>query len=333
MPAKAIPPHRNRLQSKLLVWIAIPILCYLTFGEFKFLLQTFSLDHGHLSMLGLLHGHFIASEGRYDNRLAQIMVTSIIFALSAWRLRAATPMAAVVGGLICFLISTSAPAVYSASVIQSGLTPLLLLFVFTFWTTRMGRGAKELSGLSESRSGRSAAQVIANLGIAAFLSPMMGYSIAYRFGWFGEYAGSDEAARTYFAIPMIPMLAALAEATADTVSSEIGQAFGGSPILLTTLRRVPRGTDGAISLYGTFAGIAAAALIAATGIPALGMSPGECLVAFAAGVVGLFFDSLLGATLERKGWINNDLVNFSSTTFAATLALLAIRLLSGKLLP
>ena len=121
------------------------------------------------------------------------------------------------------------------------------------------------------------------------------------------------------------MLAALAEATADTVSSEIGQAFGGTPFMLTTLRRFPPGTDGAISLYGTLAGIAAAAIITATGAPALGMSPVACVVAFAAGVAGLFFDSLLGATIERRGWINNDLVNFTSTAFAATLALLAIR--------
>jgi uncharacterized protein (TIGR00297 family) len=95
--------------------------------------------------------------------------------------------------------------------------------------------------------------------------------------------------------------------------------------MLTTLRRIATGTDGAISLTGTLAGIAAAALIAATGAPALGMSFAECLVAFAAGVAGLFFDSLLGATVERRGWIGNDLVNFTSTAFAAALSLLAIR--------
>jgi uncharacterized protein (TIGR00297 family) len=127
------------------------------------------------------------------------------------------------------------------------------------------------------------------------------------------------------------MLAALVEATADTVSSEIGQAFGGTPFMLTTLRRVPPGTDGAISLYGTLAGIAAAALIAATGMPALGMSFAECLVAFTAGILGLFFDSLLGATLERRGYIGNDLVNFTSTAFAAAVALLAIRFGQGHL--
>ncbi len=52
---------------------------------------------------------------------------------------------------------------------------------------------------------------------------------------------------------------------------------------------------------------------------------------FAAGVGGLFFDSLLGATVERKGWIGNDLVNFSSTAFAAAVALAAIWMGQGYL--
>jgi uncharacterized protein (TIGR00297 family) len=102
--------------------------------------------------------------------------------------------------------------------------------------------------------------------------------------------------------------------------------------MLTTLRRVPPGTDGAISLTGTLAGVAAAAIIAATGAPALGMSLAECLVAFAAAVAGLFFDSLLGATLERRGYIGNDLVNFTSTAFAAALTLLFIRFAQPYLL-
>jgi uncharacterized membrane protein len=56
------------------------------------------------------------------------------------------------------------------------------------------------------------------------------------------------------------------------------------------------------------------------------------VVAFAAGVLGLFFDSLLGATVERKGWFGNDLVNFASTAFAAAIALVAIRFGQDSLL-
>ena len=46
-----------------------------------------------------------------------------------------------------------------------------------------------------------------------------------------------------------------------------------------------------------------------------------------AGCAGLFFDSLLGATVERRGWLGNDLVNFASTVFAAVVAYAAVRLI------
>jgi uncharacterized membrane protein len=44
-------------------------------------------------------------------------------------------------------------------------------------------------------------------------------------------------------------------------------------------------------------------------------------VACAGGVFGFLFDSLLGATLERQGLLNNDAVNFLSTAVAAAFAM------------
>jgi uncharacterized protein (TIGR00297 family) len=120
---------------------------------------------------------------------------------------------------------------------------------------------------------------------------------------------------------MVMCLAALVEATADTVSSEIGQAFGGVPVMLVGLRRVDVGTDGAVTLVGSGAGIVAGALVAIVGVWALRLSVLDGMIVLLAGICGLFFDSLLGATVERRGWLGNDLVNFSSTVFAAGVAL------------
>ena len=60
---------------------------------------------------------------------------------------------------------------------------------------------------------------------------------------------------------LLAMAAALSEAAADTVSSELGQAFSEKARLITTWSLVPPGTDGAVSLAGTLAGVIAAGIV------------------------------------------------------------------------
>jgi len=96
--------------------------------------------------------------------------------------------------------------------------------------------------------------------------------------------------------------------------------------MITTLRRVDPGTDGGVTLAGTLAGVIAAGVVSVTGCLALRGGPSLFAISWAGGVFGLFFDSLLGATLERAGWLNNDGVNFLSTASAAGLALAIVAL-------
>jgi uncharacterized protein (TIGR00297 family) len=284
---KAIPESRDREQSLALAWIIGLLLAISCFGWIHYL--------GQRQLVWVALG------------------ISLTFAAVVWALRAATPMAALCGGMVCLLV-TIATGRSSGSIAHSGLAPLAALFVFTFAATRLGRRRKEKAALAEKRTGRNAAQVIANLGAAGLLSSILfdaAVDAMVEHQWF-------DGTSIVFAAPVVStlILAALCEATADTVSSEIGQAFGGRPFLFTTLRRVAPGTDGAVSVLGTVAGIVVAGMVTVVGI-----------IGFASGVAGLMFDSLLGATVERRGWIGNDLVNFSSTVFAAivALALLALR--------
>lgn len=232
-----------------------------------------------------------------------------LLAALTWSLRAATPAAAIAGGLFTAELYLATPGWRTA------LWPLLALLLLTLAATRFGRASKEKLGVAEARRGRTASQVAANLGVAVLAGIPLGFS-------------------HFFFVPRVfdrnamqlALAAALAEAAADTLSSELGEVLGGEPRLLTTLRRVPAGTDGAISLAGTIAGCAAAAVVSLVASFALGLTPAQTATVALAATAGLFVDSLLGAVFERRGWLNNDAVNFLSSLATAILAsILAVR--------
>ncbi len=238
---------------------------------------------------------------------------SALFGLVVWWMKAGTPAAAATGAAICASLMFTA-ARYSPRDIwlNGGLLPLLAVFLLTYVATKIGKTKKERLGASEGKRGRNASQVAANLGIAALVAQLM-------ILLFSD-ALSEEGAR-HFAFLLA--IACLAEAAADTVSSEIGQVYGGNPRMITTFRRVDAGTDGGITVAGTIAGALAAIIVAAIGGWAIQAeeslfgSPVMIGIMAGGGVFGLIFDSLLGATAERKGWLNNDAVNFLSTLAAA----------------
>jgi uncharacterized protein (TIGR00297 family) len=230
---------------------------------------------------------------------------SVALALLVLLARAATPLAALTGAVIAAVL-TLAPLSSSglSSWYRSALPSLVALFVFTWAATRFGRSQKQRLGLAEDKRGRKAAQVAANLGVAG-----LGAAAALTY----SFAGSLYA---------VVVVAALAGATADTLASELGEVLGGPPLLVTTLARVAPGTDGAVSLTGTAAGTGGAVLVVLVAVFTLGLGLGEAGCALLGAVGGLFIDSLLGATAERRGWLNNDAVNFLSTFAAAAIAMI-----------
>jgi uncharacterized protein (TIGR00297 family) len=236
--------------------------------------------------------------------IIQASILGAFLALLTWRFRAATPAAALAGGLFATALYTATPGWRTA------LWPLLALLVLTLAATRFGRARKEKIGVAESRRGRTASQVAANLGVAVLASVPLG--LAHYFPRPPILAGHTL---------QLALVAALAEAAADTLSSELGEVLGGEPRLLTSLRPVPAGTDGAISFAGTLAGFSGAIVVGVAGAVAFALPPAQATIVVVAAFIGLFVDSFLGAVFERRGWLNNDAVNFLSTLASALLAL------------
>jgi uncharacterized protein (TIGR00297 family) len=220
---------------------------------------------------------------------------TVAFAFCAWGLRAITAGAAFTGVVLTVVLCLAAG--------PSALFPVFIVFLLTYITTRIGRSKKERLGTAERRRGRGALQILANVGAATLCAAPL---ISTGHARYILLAGAS---------------AALAEAAGDTVSSELGQAFGGTPRLITTLRRVAPGQDGGVTPAGSILSLVAIYIVCAACQWSSLLLPRYFWTVFAAAFFGTIVDSILGATLERPGRLGNNSVNFSSTVFAAALAI------------
>jgi uncharacterized protein (TIGR00297 family) len=222
-----------------------------------------------------------------------------VFTAAARLLNGVTESGALAGAVVSFAIYASAgPGAFAA---------LVLVFVIAVVTTRVGYSRKQKLGAAESRKGRRGSQVLANLGVAALACILFGLSRNPVF--------------------LVGAAAAMAEAAADTASSEIGEATGERARLITTFEFVPAGTDGGITAPGTLAGLLASLAVAGCCVVAHLISASGFWLVSAAGFLGMLLDSVLGAALENRKLLNNDTVNLLGTFSAALIAVLLARVL------
>jgi uncharacterized protein (TIGR00297 family) len=203
------------------------------------------------------------------------IVIAMSFAVVARAMGAVTDGGAMAGVLIAFFLMAAAGLV--------GFIPLLVVFLLTVVATRWGYARKQSLGVAERRHGRTASQVLANLAPAAMCAlPMI---------WL---PGLGE-------LLLAGAVAALAEAAADTVSSEIGQASARGAYVITDFRDVPIGTDGAISVEGTISGCIAACIVSVISVGCGVLALRWTLVVTVAAIGGMLLDSVLGATWQNAG--------------------------------
>jgi len=122
---------------------------------------------------------------------------------------------------------------------------------------------------------------------------------------------------------MVGFASSFAAKLSDTFSSEIGKTFGKRTFLITTLRPVLPGTEGAISVEGSLAGLLGSLLMTAVMVN-LSIVSGlyvACIVLFS-GYLATILESYIGALAQNKiEWLTNELVNSIQTSLAAIISI------------
>lgn len=195
---------------------------------------------------------------------------------------------------------------------QAYATTLFYFFVGSA-VTKVGMAQKEAYGIAEDRGGvRGPGNVwgSALTGALCALSLLL-IQLIY-----------PAALSVWQPLLALGFVASLSTKLSDTTATEIGKAYGQRTFLITTLQPVPRGTEGAVSLEGTLAGIAGSVALAsiawAIGLIS-GVGVGVCVIA---AFIATTVESLIGATLEEElAWLSHDLVNIINTTVGAAVAI------------
>ncbi len=183
-----------------------------------------------------------------------------------------------------------------------GYAVILLYLVAGSGVTRIGQDIKEAKGIAEKRGGaRGPENLWGSAATGAICA--LGYAIAPHPLWWLGYVAS------------------LSTKLADTTASEIGKAYGRRTFLITTLQPVAAGTEGAVSLEGTLAGVGGALLIAVSGYGVGLISGSDIIWSVVAAFMATNIESWIGATCQSQyKWLTNEIVNGINTTIGALIA-------------
>ncbi len=188
----------------------------------------------------------------------------------------------------------------------SGYLVVMAYFLLGSGVTRIGFAQKSAAGIAEKRSGQRGPENVWGSAATATLCALLTVILDPR----------------WYPLIVLGYVASFSTKLSDTFASEIGKAYGKSTFLITTLQPVPRGTEGAVSLEGTLAGMVASVILAVLAW-GLGMiTPWGIAICAIAAFLATNLESVIGATLQaRLTWLTNEWVNVINTTLGAAIAL------------
>lgn len=196
-----------------------------------------------------------------------------------------------------------------------GYLVMMAYFLAGTAVTRLGKSRKEAAGIAEGRSGVRGPE---NVWGSALAAAVCAGAIAI------VSATANPASQGFWLPPLgLAYVSSLSTKLSDTTASEVGKAYGRSTFLITSLKPVPAGTEGAISLEGTLAGIVGSLAMALVGwaVGLIGLA--GIVICLVAAFIATTVESLIGATVQtRLPWLTNEVVNGINTTIGAAIGLL-----------
>jgi len=193
-----------------------------------------------------------------------------------------------------------------------GWMSVVIYLLFGSLVTKIGFKFKKAQGIAEKRGGRRGPEnVWGSAATGLFLAIMTKFNAAnvvmFKVGFAASFGAK----------------------LADTFSSEIGKRFGKDTYLITSLKKVDRGTEGGISIEGTLASFLGSIFMAFIMLRLSIISTKyHFIVVAVSGFLATLSESFIGAKFQNKYKLSNELVNAIQTSIASVLAIFALVLYS-----
>ena len=244
-----------------------------------------------IEAIGITMTMWLIRELNYQADLLLIVTAVIVgFTFSYFAYRAKT---ADLSGLFSAALVGIILMVFAAPQGAQWFLIMLSFFILGSAATRYKFEYKKRMGVEQGQSGaRGYRNVFANGIVAAAAAVLFGV----------------------FQLPVfiVMYVGCVATAAADTLASEIG-VTGGIPYMITTFKKVPIGTNGGVTLTGEFVALLGGFAVSLVALLFNVITPEMMIICSLAGFVGTNIDSLVGATLENRGFLGNAGTNLLAT--------------------
>jgi uncharacterized protein (TIGR00297 family) len=244
-----------------------------------------------IEAIGITMTMWLIRELNYQADLLLIVIAVIVgFTFSYFAYRANT---ADLSGLFSAALIGIILMVFAAPKGTQWFLIMLSFFILGSAATKYKFEYKKRMGVEQRQSGaRGYRNVFANGIVAA--------AAAVLFGVFQQ------------PVFVVMYVGCVATAAADTLASEIG-VTGGIPYMITTFKKVPIGTNGGVTLTGEFVALLGGVTISYVALLFNVINPEMMIICSLAGFVGTNIDSIVGATLENRGFVGNAGTNLLAT--------------------